>query len=277
VSALTGETTESTTPTSKLTTPNLTKLKDIQRTFNKRVLASYVGIFGGLGLVTFAIWKLEGDAGAWVSNAGFLIALLATLWVGLAMVLEASATHKIQLNWQDGSVAAALLSKKLTYKELSNTVILWRTAFHVMFWVAFATFVILGIVVFASRASPGVIFLALLLLLPTFLARRYSEELMKLWSPDVLKIKTLDPLDYVKGTTSGREVFGYWLAFIGLVTINQVAGETPVFPSNMVTPVLVLLSIGSTAKMLGTGHKEFCEARDTIVRKANTDEESTKA
>jgi hypothetical protein len=45
----------------------------------------------------------------------------------------------------------------------------------------------------------------------------------------------------------------------------------------MVTPVLVLLSIGSTAKMLGTGHKEFCEARDTILRKANKEEVPTKA
>jgi hypothetical protein len=259
-----------------LQTANLTKLKEIRGRFNKRLLWSYAAIFGGLGLATWATIALDSGAEASVTNAGFLIALAATLFVGVAMILEGRATHAVEPTWHDYAVLAAQRSKLGAYQKLPLTVRWWRGAFQVMFWVAFAFFVILGIIVFASKTSPGVLFLALFLLTPTYLARRYSEDLMRLWSPDDDPKRTLDPLNYVKGTTTGREVFGYWLAFVGLLVINTLAGDNAVFPTNIVTPVLVLLSIGSTAKMLATGHKEFYEARDAVISKSSLTSSTTR-
>lgn len=248
-------------------TPNLDRLQRIRKTFTIRLTLSHVAIFGGLALVytsdLLAKEPITFICGAALATAG-------TFAVGLSMVLETLATRKIPLTSHERTIVARQGSQLKDYKDLPRTVRWWRRTFSIMRWTGLAIVLTLVFAVVFNGAHAGVLFIALFMLIPPFLAQRYSEDLMALWSPGVAAEKTLDPVDYIKGTTTGREVFGYWLAFIGIMVINSRDLDNAIFEPTIVTPILVLLSIGSTAKMLSTGHKEFAEARETVVKKART-------
>lgn len=232
-----------------------------------QLAASYAVMFAGLGLAAWATLALENEFSDLVRTIGFIIALLATFFVCIAMFCESKKLRAIPMTWIDSSYVAADEANTAAYRRLPRAVRWWRIAFRWMFGVALTLFIGFTLVVSTQDTSPGVLFLALFLLIPAYLARRYSEDLMRLWHPRRELEHTLDPLSYIKGTTTGREVFGYWCAFLGLAGINLANLGHPVFPQNIVTPVLVLLSIGSTAKMLSTGHKEMYEARESVEQK----------
>ncbi|CCQ45050.1 hypothetical protein ARTSIC4J27_983 [Pseudarthrobacter siccitolerans] len=245
-------------------TPNLDQLQRIRKTFSVRLAWAHAAIIGGLALIYISeVASREPLA----FLCGVTLTGTGTLAVGTSMLVDTLHTRKIRLTAHERTVVAQRAARSKAYRELPRAVRWWRRAFSIMRWVGFAIVFVLACAVVFTGAHPAVFLVALFMLVPPVLIQRYSEDLIALWVPDVDPSGTLAPIDFIKGTTTGREVFAYWLAFIGLMLISGLNLDNT-FDRSLVTPVLVLLSIGSTGKMLSSGHKEFAEVREAVLAKA---------
>lgn len=98
------------------------------------------------------------------------------------------------------------------------------------------------------------------MVVPLVMAIGYSQRLMKLGVSD---------LEYVKGTTTCREVAVYWLVTTGIVMQGLLAGEQDFRASPALAAAITFVAL---ARIWSTGYKEFREAIGSAPEATESDD-----